>query len=183
MYQTNEDDAFDERGLLKDGHVARVRMSMRDAMREHERARITDAFGRRPGNRPGFLISGANADAKRRAYADYERDLANRWRDQDEDDDPPNGPPAGSYPYRPEAEGGACTINGRPGRLVKQGDWLICRPLQSFNGSANSDQDEPALDPEMAASDADTMRKHKAKMQDEYSRYDRQLREAWRRRG
>jgi hypothetical protein len=28
-----------------------------------------------------------------------------------------------------EKEGARCTINGAPGRLVRDGDWLICRPL------------------------------------------------------
>jgi hypothetical protein len=31
---------------------------------------------------------------------------------------------AGAYPYRAELEGTACTIDGAPGSLVKQGDWL-----------------------------------------------------------
>ena len=47
-----EDDAFDENGLLRDGHKIRVPLTMRDAMtplqREiaTKRARLTDAAGR-----------------------------------------------------------------------------------------------------------------------------------------
>jgi hypothetical protein len=180
MYR-DEDDAFDERGLLKHGHTARIRMTMRDAMRERDRPRVHDGFGRPVGNRPGFLIDASRTarDARELAYRSYDDWACNRWRDQDEDDDPPNGAPAGAYPYRPELVGTSCTINGAPGQLVKQGDWLVCKPTTSFNGSANGNGDED--EPELAQSDADTMRRHKAKIQDEYARYDAEIREAYKR--
>ena len=34
----------------------------------------------------------------------------------------------GAYPYRAAAEGTPCTINGRPGTLVREGDYLVCKP-------------------------------------------------------
>ena len=37
------------------------------------------------------------------------------------------GPP-GAYPYSAAAEGGGCTINGEDGTLVKQGNYLVCKP-------------------------------------------------------
>ena len=37
-------------------------------------------------------------------------------------------PPAGAYPYGTAAEGTECTIDGAPGTLVKQGEWLVCKP-------------------------------------------------------
>jgi hypothetical protein len=133
------EDPFDERGLLKDGRTARVRMTLKDGrpVCAFERPRVTDSFGRPPGNRPGFLVSDHGRHAKAQAYAAYERNLARAYlSDQDEDDDPPDGPPAGAYPLTAAAEGSACTINGFPGTLQRRGDWLVCVPnnKQSFNG-------------------------------------------------
>jgi hypothetical protein len=150
MYR-DEDDPFDERGLLKDGHVARVRMTLRDGkpMREFARPRITDAFGRPPGNRPGFLVSDHGREAKQQAYLDYENWVGSRWRDQDD----PNG--AGSSGPIGQREGDACTINGFAGRLRRDEDGkLVCvANKQSFNGS-NGDEDEPEPDdPVLAQSD------------------------------
>jgi hypothetical protein len=147
-HQTNGEDPFDERGLLKDGHVARVRMTMRDGKptRELERPRVTDSFGRRPGNRPGFIVDANRAarDAKARAYAAYELELGNRWRTRD--DDPPTG--AGSHGPIGQREGDLCTINGFAGVLRPGPDGkLVCvvtNNKQSFNGS-NGD-DNPASD-------------------------------------
>jgi hypothetical protein len=174
----DEDDAFDEDGLLKDGHVARVRMSMKDAMSMRDCPRVTDAFGNRPGHKPGFIVSNdaRQRDARAQAYADYERDLARAYKDQ---------PPAGAYPYSAAAEGGACTIDGRPGRLVKQGDWLVCKPTTSFNGSANGDDaPDPDLDPELAQSDrrtvADIQKAHSMKMARLYAQRDAELSQQWR---
>jgi hypothetical protein len=178
-HQTNDDDAFDENGLLKDGRTVRVRMSLKDAMALRDRPRVTDAFGRSPGSRPGFLISDHGREAKAQAYLDYERELASRWRDQNY----PNG--AGSSGPIGQQAGDLCSINGAAGVLRPGPDGrLVCIPnKQSFKGSNGNDEDEPGPDdPEMAASDAATMRKHRSKMRDEYSRYDDELTNAWRRR-
>jgi hypothetical protein len=52
----------------------------------------------------------------------------------------PDGAPAGAYPLS-AGEGSACTINGAPGTLQREGDWLICRPAPA----------ESATDPRDAA--------------------------------
>jgi hypothetical protein len=167
LYQTNEDDAFDERGLLKDGHVARVRMTMRDAMRMRERSQIHDGRGgplNMAGHRPGFLLSDSNKRAIQPAYMDHENYLQNAWKR--------DAAPPGSYPYRPDLEGSGCTVDGRPGVLVRSAensDWLVCQPTkQSFSGSNNP---EPA---------SDSVRDHRRRMAELYAARDAEDANAWR---
>jgi len=87
----HEDDAFDENGLLRDGHKIRVPLTMRDAMtplqREiaTKRARITDGNGdssKLAFSRPGWrmLADASVNDALETAYAEYLGDLTNAWR-------------------------------------------------------------------------------------------------------
>jgi hypothetical protein len=177
MRRPTIDDAFDEHGMLKDGRIARVRMSMKDAMKMRDRPTF-DAAKHRPGFRLG---DGKLNDARRAAYIEYENWITNRWHDTDQDN-PPTGAgshwpktqsstgeaPAGAYPYTPAAEGKSCTINGFPGHLRRKGDWLVCVPdRQDFNGSNGDDED----DPERAQSD-----KTRA-----YAEYDAQLVDAYKR--
>ena len=85
-----EDDAFDENGLLRDGHKSRVPLTMRDAMtplqREiaTKRARLTDGNGNcdefafsRPGYR--ILADAAVNDARAAAYQEYLDYITNAW--------------------------------------------------------------------------------------------------------
>jgi hypothetical protein len=147
-------DAIDENGLVKDGKGLRV--SFMDAMRarQPEASQTWDSSSARPfvtDTRPGgpYVIdrraaptAADMADARRAlaaAYAAYDTADANRWRA------PPNGPvhdagefkagnriPVGAYPRGPGyQEGDECTINGQSGRLVRQGDYLVCRPRAS----------------------------------------------------
>jgi hypothetical protein len=179
MHQTMFDDPeaweiVNGRRVLRDRHRIRVRLA--DAQHSRDRPRVTDSFGRPPGNRPGFILdaSRASRDARQQSYLDYETDLQNAWkRDQQA--------PAGAYPYRPELVGSACTINGADGRLVKQGDFLVCKPTTSFNGS-NGNEDEP--DPELAQSDhrtvADIQKSHVQKMNALYQSLDQELASRWR---
>jgi hypothetical protein len=189
------DDAFDENGMLRDGAVYRVRMSMRDAMKMRDRPTFDAAL-----HRPGFRTGDAKLyDAKRAAYDEYQDWITNRWKDGDQDN-PPTGfgsnwpttssrgeAPAGAYPYTPAAEGKSCTINGFPGHLRRKGDWLVCVPDRTnFNGAGSDkkhdpdededdDDNEKESDPELAQSDGAKKRKAAA-----YSRYDAELRDAWR---
>jgi hypothetical protein len=164
MLRTDNDDAWEiinGKKVLRDGHKVTVPLRLRDAMRD--RPRIRDGRGNAPGHKPGFLISDANADAKRRAYADYERDLANAYKDQ---------PSAGAYPLTAAAEGSACTIDGWPGTLQRRGDWLVCVPnKQSFNGGNGGD------DPDAAS---DSIKDHRQRMAQLYSAYDADLQNKWR---
>src|SRR5262249_27262734 len=51
------------------------------------------------------------AAARQQAHGDMKREMSSAWRH--------DAAPAGAYPYRAAAEGTACTINGRPGTLVR----------------------------------------------------------------
>jgi hypothetical protein len=106
--QTNIDDAFDERGLLKDGHVARVRMTLKDGAHP----RLHDGRGGQVGCRPGFLVSDVGHEAKAEALWEYENWLTNRWRDQRP---------------RDQQEGQSCTTSGGdPGTLQWRDGDLVC---------------------------------------------------------
>ena len=60
------------------------------------------------------------AAARQQAHQDMMRATADAWRGD-------VGPP-GAYPYTAAAEGGPCTINGEPGTLVREGNYLVCKP-------------------------------------------------------
>lgn len=145
-------EARDHNGIIRDGVTVRVRMQMRDSASQFTDARqfwdrnkatlvVTDAaaLGGTKGNQPGFRIldSAVNAQDRADAYQQYNDDLTNAWRTPP----PPTGagasgprgvvssdPPPGAYPYSAAAEGAACTVNGRPGHLVRQGNALVCTP-------------------------------------------------------
>jgi hypothetical protein len=96
IMQRVTDDDFDENGVLKDGHRMRVPMMMMDARRDttSARTRIVDAFGNggaalhRPGARyaapsPHTLDAAEQATLRHmrdEAYANYERDISERWK-------------------------------------------------------------------------------------------------------
>jgi hypothetical protein len=67
-------DAFDEDGLLKDGHSVRVPLMLKDAMH--------DGFGGAPGRKPGFAFTRDSASRARvaAAYEDYEEAQQSAWR-------------------------------------------------------------------------------------------------------
>ena len=84
----NDDNDFDERGILKDGrrlHVPLMMMdSVDDPLQRDERQRAR-RFGlknaadlRRPGFR--FQTDAAGRDARARAYQDYENSQVEAWR-------------------------------------------------------------------------------------------------------
>ena len=89
-----EDDAFDENGLLRDGHKTRVPLTMRDAMtplqREiaTKRARVTDGNGNCDEfafSRPGWrILADASVNdaraAREAAYQEYVDYITNAWR-------------------------------------------------------------------------------------------------------
>ena len=55
------------------------------------------------------------------------------------------GAPAGAYPLS-AGEGSACTIDGRSGVLVRQGNWLVCQPRSQ---DAGLDASKPPTRPTM----------------------------------
>jgi hypothetical protein len=104
QHDTDDDDPFDERGLLKDKRSVRVPMMMRDAdgltdlqrsmCDEFAPARVVDAFGdagaglHRPGSR--YLVAGAETvdhakqvtrdHMRAEAYADAVQQMCDAWR-------------------------------------------------------------------------------------------------------
>jgi hypothetical protein len=120
-YDDDDDDAFDERGLLKDGRTARISMQMRDAALT-PRSIAQDAarrFGLRdaadlyaPG--PRFCTDAAGLERKAEAYRQMCTELCDAWRT-------PATDAGGSRGQRP---GDQCTINGAPGHLNERLDCV-----------------------------------------------------------
>jgi hypothetical protein len=226
----DDDDPFDERGLLRDGHVARISMQMRDAALREDRKRrkrttydpeggmtetseeeeeqdLHDSAGRgRDFHRlsdqelasckPGFRYprAGSRAAADRQALArlydanDAELSRAYLTPAGFGGDDPARTgfgshgfhgavgatTPAGAYPYRAEAEGAACTINGAPGTLQKRGQWLVCLANRDEDDNADDDADADERSVALASSD------HQKRMAKIYDALDQELADAFR---
>jgi hypothetical protein len=133
-----DDDAFDERGLLRDGAVYRVPMHLRDSLLTPlQRAVAEDRIARDLGlsdalaaHKPGYRLGDSISErAKLSAYDAMVNDMSNAWR---RDSQPP-----GAYPLS-VGEGTVCTIDGRAGHLRKtdSGDWLECVPDQESSEDA-----------------------------------------------
>ena len=152
----------------------------------HQRAKAAqqteDAVARRFGltdglqlHRPGFrrVTNAAALERTRQAYNDAEAADREAWRNpstrldynEHTGSDPDrtgagapakgSGAPAGAYPLI-AGEGSACTVNGAPGVLQREGAWLVCKPRRS--------QDAAAFDAKQAA----------------YLAYDEEMQNAWR---
>ena len=127
-YKSKKDD-----DVLKDGERLVVKLAMMDS---------TSNF-HQPGYRKPAARDAASFNADREsAYREYHDRLVNSWKHDDTPitgvgthnmrDEVGSNAPFGAHPYRPEAVGSACSIDGWPGRLVEatQGGerWLICKP-------------------------------------------------------
>ena len=145
----DDDVAFDERGVIRDGYGMTVPLFLQDALQKAVRAdarrrkvverdpmgRVRSTFEEEEEeddattidaelamHKPGYRSSAAvNDAAAHAAYDEYVRGLTDSWRKRDEQ-------PAGALPYDPVHEGQACTINGAPGTLQRRGDWRVCVP-------------------------------------------------------
>ena len=90
MTRHDDDDDFDERGILKDGHKIRVSLMMRDGMSPLQRAvaqhsvamRLHDGFGGPVGHKPGYVFStdASLNDARELAYAAYDAELRDAYK-------------------------------------------------------------------------------------------------------
>jgi hypothetical protein len=82
MTRYDDDEPFDERGILKDGRSARVPMMMRDAMSPLQRAVAQHSRGGPVGHKPGFVYStdASLNDAKTRAYAEYDAEQRDAYK-------------------------------------------------------------------------------------------------------
>ncbi len=139
----SDDDAFDERGILKDGRRAVFRTQMMDGA--NRIARVTGSAGL---GRPGYRIplsdspldALAAATKRQSAYDSYERALTNAWRGR--------GDAVGESD--PSQIGAACTVYneqfpddfGAPGHLRMYGGKVVCVPDRR-NDEDELDDDEP----------------------------------------
>jgi hypothetical protein len=138
---------------LPDGAKLKVSMLTADAAQKAVAARrtsakVTDAFGgsaglhrpgaRLPAPRPARTTDHAVQVTLQKLAADAfdeaQRADANAWQQ-----------PAGAYPLS-AGVGSSCTINGSPGTLVRDGEWLRCVPTQTLK-SARADLGHDAKPP------------------------------------
>jgi hypothetical protein len=199
MLNNNRDDAFEtitasdgrRVRVLKDKHTFRVgSVHMMDSRRAQV---VTDQTGDTRLNRPGPRLLHSDAMiAQRRVVADaraaYDRDLVEAWRTPQRDAD---APPAGAYPITPGAEGCACTVDGRPGTLVRRGAWLVCVADETNDARRKAaaepdddDDDEDDDDEDDVESTSDSVQKqmkaHQDSMDKLYSQMDVELANKWR---
>jgi hypothetical protein len=96
---TDDDDAVDENGILKDGRS--VRVSLMDAMtvRDHQsRLLVSDAQGGTSGlHRPGYRIA-PDITRDHSHYDNYDTEAEGAWKN-----DPPDGPIKDAAPTRESA--------------------------------------------------------------------------------
>jgi hypothetical protein len=115
--------------ILEDGERLRVPMTMADSANARVLAdrfrgtslRWADGSPGVVGHRPGFVTAGDSERIRHAAWLESRQALCDAWRT------PARDAAAGSYPLS-AGEGSACTINGAPGTLVREGDVLVCRP-------------------------------------------------------
>ena len=81
---------------------------------------------------------------------------------------------------RGDEEGGACAVNGTPGKWVREGGRLVCKPLGT-RAPHEPDDDEFQLAGPL--SDADAIRHSDAIRREAYEQSVRELQDAWQRKG
>jgi hypothetical protein len=164
-HRQHEDEAFDKRGLLRDGQRLRVAMSMMDSLDPiqkavaHDGIRVTDGQGGSIGlHRPGFRITANDArtthyQPRDKAYEDYQRDLVDAYKTPVGFGGDPTITGFGERGSVGQRAGDVCTIDGKAGHLKMVNGALQCVPNRA-----------DAADSRQATYDA----------------YDADLREAWR---
>lgn len=182
-------DAFDERGVLRDGKRWTVPMSFMDSMQrsvaQHfakvtlpdHRIDLHDGYGGVVGFRPGWAVPTDNRvfDAVEQAHAEYQHRITNAWRD-DAGQNPPTG--AGSVEFRGMAVGQACTVKGSrfkadfgsAGTIQRMPDGsLDCVPLKPTRATAPARSDASKQDA-----------KDWARIREEmYANYDAEISSSW----
>jgi hypothetical protein len=172
--QIDDDDSFDENGILRDGHVARVRMMTHDGgdnLTDLQRSILSDAaikdafamrdasarsFGLRDGlslSRPGFRYNTSDAaDTNReKLYDGYQQDMGQRWRGADN-----------------VGQAVACTVRSGAGRYGMEGSPGIMRMIDGELRCVADDRSN------------DGRRDSQTTMDAEYAAYDARMTQAWR---
>jgi hypothetical protein len=187
------EDAFDSRGVLKDGASVTVGLQMRDSANSWRDDMHRTLVGKRMVHdgtksplglhKPGFRFT-TDAAARRtadaeieRAYRDYDLRDSEAWRGQD-------AAPAGSYPLS-AGEGTTCTIDGHDGRLVRKSDWLVCQPTRRQDAvdarqSAYEQYDADMNNRWRGKGDNPKSRTDAQTVEDAYRQYDEDAANAWR---
>jgi len=197
----NDDDDFDERGILEDGRRLHVPLMMMDGVDDPlQRAVMRDTVERQRARRfglkdsadltrPGFRFQtdAAGRDARARAYQDYENSQVEAWRS------PPTG--AGSSgPRRGQQTVDSCTTDGRAGHLRVVDGELRCIPDGPVWGSDGTVMDERQLayedfehtlinswrNPDADVSDRSVQSNDGMTMDEIYAEYDRELAASYR---
>jgi hypothetical protein len=155
-----DDDAFDERGILKDGRTARVPVRLRDY-----------AAGMSPvqGCKPGFRFATDSQSRQRRqavndAYAQSEAAMCSAWKNPPRGlgalrDANGNGNGVGSGGFRGQRENDICTVRGEdypddfgsPGVLRRRNGALVCVPLDRGDEEPLFDASQGGVDAREAA--------------------------------
>jgi hypothetical protein len=192
-----DDDAFDENGILRDGAVARVRMTMRDSVDDDplspgelaRRMQMADAERRRRGpvvtdaagdslfglRKPGFrYLQGGSAQDQRRHQALRDA-AAQAYRDAREHNEnawrvplPSASPTTGAHKFSGPQEGQPCTRDGYSGTWEIEDDGeLYCAIDRRQSGST----DGKTL--------AQLKRDHASVMEAAYAAYAKELSESW----
>ena len=181
-YDDTDDDAF-ENGILKDGHVARTRMMVRDGgdnLTDTQRAILSDAavrdalatrdatgrsFGLRDGlalSRPGFRYDTSDTAAanRERLYDGYQQDMGERWRGADSSGQP---------------EGAVCTVREGGGKYGAEGSPGIMRMIDGELRCVATRRDDSRRDDSGSNNES-----HQSRMEKLYAARDADLSEAWR---
>jgi hypothetical protein len=150
----DDDDAFDENGILRDGARWRVPMRMMDSFQRD----VAKHF-----SQPGFTRGPTTVrDTRNTLYDEYDSQISSLWKN------PPTG--AGSHGQRGPQVGTICTVKGgggdlgpegAPGHWTRAGDELICIADDRVTDRNTAD--------------------HAAVMDQRYAAYDADLANAWRR--
>jgi hypothetical protein len=139
----DDDDAFDENGLLKDGHKTRISLMMRDAdaLSSVQRAVAEDAVARRFGLRdsselyaPGpRYCDAAGLERKAEAYRQMCTELQDAWKT-------PSAAPAAAAapPLRRDTAPARPVYDAAEGRRIKQAayDAMVAEMCSAWKGPA-----------------------------------------------
>jgi hypothetical protein len=166
----NDDDDFDERGILKDRHTFRTPMTMADGASD-PCAVIYDA------HQPGPVRSRDQSafDAKERAYREREYEDANAWRNPAlRVSDQSTG-----TPYAGARVGDLCTVRsggtdeGASGRFEMIDGQLVCVADDPAAARGDHTDASPTFDERFVEND-------RAEITRAYAEYDQRMADAWR---
>jgi hypothetical protein len=128
----DEDDAFDERGVLRDGHSTRLPLMMRDSLQDDiarhatVRSSLHDSANRLPGHRPGFVFDSSGSNVERqKAYEEQDAYLRDAWMHPVTDSLTLTAARAGDV-CTVRSGGGKYGLEGAPGHLKNIDGELVC---------------------------------------------------------